>query len=149
MTEESEHTQTVVDGDEHHVLGTPLLTVELRLGAEALTEAATMDPQGYGEFLIHLARGLGPYVQIETVLTEGSLLAITPLSVVATSVLDGLIAGTAEGVADLNTLPGHDGLRLTPTVLLDGRCGVGDTTIDKHIGMVVGQDTLYLTTLNR
>ena len=30
MREEAKHAQTVVDRDEHHILGTPLLSVELR-----------------------------------------------------------------------------------------------------------------------
>jgi hypothetical protein len=108
-----------------------------------------MNPQGYGQLLAHLARSLGPYVQVQTVLAEGGLLAIAPLGIVAARILDGLIAGATKGVADLHALPRLNGLRLLPAVLLDGRCSIGDATIDKHVGMVVGQYTLYLATLNR
>ena len=148
MYEESEHAQTVVDADEHHVLGTPFLTVELGFRTEAFTIAATMNPQGHRQLLADLAGSLGPYVQIEAVLAEGSLFAIAPLGIVAASILDGLIAGTSEGVADFHAFPGHDGLRFLPTVFTDGRCCVGDAAIDKHIRMVVGQDALNLTTFD-
>jgi hypothetical protein len=108
-----------------------------------------MDPQGYGQFLIHLTGSLSPYIQIQTVFTIGSLLAIAPLSVVAARILDSLITGMAKGVADLHALPGYDGLRLLPTVLLDRRCSIRDAAIDKHVRMIVGQHTLNLTTFDR
>jgi hypothetical protein len=148
MTEETEDAQTVVDRDEHHVLGTPLLTVKLGLRTEALTIATTVNPQSHRQFLIHLSRSLGPYIQIQTVLAEGSLLTIAPLGVITTGILDSLITGTTEGVAFLHTLPGHYGLRSLPTVLTDGRSSIGDATIHKHIRMVVSQDALYLTTFD-
>jgi hypothetical protein len=147
--EEAEDAQTVVDGDEHHILGAPLLTVKLWLRAEAFTIATAMNPQGDRQLLTYLARGFGPHVQIETVLAEGCFLAITPFSIVTTSILDGLIAGATKGVANLYALPRLNGLWFLPAVLLDGRCSIGDATIDKYIRMVIGQYTLYLTTLNR
>ena len=108
-----------------------------------------MNPQGNGEFLAHLSGGFRPDVQIQTVLAEGSLLAIAPLGVITTGVLNGLITRTTEGVTDFHALPGHDGLGSLPTVLADGRRSIGNATIDIHIGMVVGQYALYLTALNR
>ena len=143
--EETEHTEAVVDRDEHHILGAPFLSVELGLRSEALTESAAMDPQCHGELLVHLAWSLRPNVQIQTVLTIRSLLAIAPLSVIATGILNGLIAGMTESVADLHTFPGHDGLWFLPTVLLDGRCSIGNAAINKHVGMIIGQYTLHLT----
>ena len=107
-----------------------------------------MNPQGNRQFLIHLTRSFCPHIQIQAVLTESGLLAIAPLCVVTTSILDGLITGTAESVADLHALPGEHGLRSLPTVLADRRCSVGDATIDEDLWMIVGQHTLYLTTLN-
>ena len=148
VNEEAKHAETVVDRDEHHVFGAPLLSVELGFRAEALAIAATMNPQGDRQLLVNLTRSLGPYVQIQTILTESGLLAVAPLGVVATSVLDGLETRTSEGVADFHALPGHDGLRLSPTVLANGRRSIGDATIDKHVWMIVGQHTLNLTTLD-
>ena len=149
MYEESKHTEAVVDGNEHHVLGTPFLSVELRLRAEAFAITATINPQGNRELLVNLPRSFRPYVQIQTVLTEGRFFAITPLSVITTRILNSLIAGTTKSVADLHTLPGYDGLRLFPTVFLDRRCSVRNTTINIHIRIVVSQDTLNLTAFNR
>ena len=148
VNEEAEHTKTVVDGDEHHILGTPLLTVELWLRAEALAIATAMNPQRHRQFLAHLTRCLRPHIQIEAVLAESGLFPIAPLRVVATSILDGLEARTAKRVANLHALPRHDGLRLFPTILLDGRCGVRNAPINIHVRMVVSHDPLHLTTLD-
>ena len=46
--QESEHAQTVVDRDQHHILGAPLLSVELRFRTESLAISATMNPQRHG-----------------------------------------------------------------------------------------------------
>jgi hypothetical protein len=148
MAKESEDAQTVVDGNQHHVLGTPLLSIELWLRTEALTIATTMNPQRYGQFLANLARSFRPYVQIQAILTEGGLLTIAPLRIIATSILNGLIARTTKSVANLHTFPGHDGLRSLPTVLTNGRCSIGNATIDIHVRMVVSQDAFHLTTFN-
>jgi hypothetical protein len=48
VDKKSKDTETVVDADEHHVLGTPLLSVELRFRAEPLAIATTVNPQGNG-----------------------------------------------------------------------------------------------------
>ena len=148
MYEESEHAETVVDADKHHVLGAPLLSVELRFRAPSLAIAAAMNPQGHGQFLRGLSGCLCPDVQIQAVFAVGCLFAVAPLGEIAARILNGLIAGMAEGVADLHALPGHNGLWLLPTVLPDGRSGIGNATIDEHIGMVVGQYALHLTTFD-
>jgi len=75
---EAEDAQTIVNGDEYHILGGPLLAVELGLRAPALAIAATVYPQGYGQFLACIAGCLGPYVQIKTVFTVRCLVAIAP-----------------------------------------------------------------------
>ena len=64
MDEESEDAQTVVDRDEHNILGAPFLSVELGFRAPALTETAPMNPQGHGQFLVDLARSLRPNVKV-------------------------------------------------------------------------------------
>jgi hypothetical protein len=146
--QESKHAQTIVDSYQHYVLGAPLLTVELRLRTESLAIAATVYPQGYWQFLVCFSRSLGPYVQIQTVLAECSLLAITPLGVISTGILNGLITRTTECVANLNSLPGHYGLRCLPAVLLDRRCSIRYTTINKHVRMIIGQYALHTTTFD-
>jgi len=47
VNEESKYAQTIVDGDEYHILGTPFLSVELRLRAPSLTKTATMNLQSH------------------------------------------------------------------------------------------------------
>ena len=107
-----------------------------------------MNPQGYGQFLVDLAWRFGPNVQIQAVLAKGSLLAIAPLGIVATGVLYGLLAGATKSVAHLYTLPGHNGLRSLPAVLLDRRCSIRNATIYKNFGVIIGQDALHLATFD-
>ena len=148
VNKEAKHTKTVVDADEHHILSAPLLSVKLRFRTKALTIAASVNPQSHRQLRIDLARSLRPYIQIQAVLTEGSLLTIAPLGIIATRILDSLIARTAEGITYLHPLPGNDGLRFLPTVLPDRRSSVRNTTIDIHIRMVIGKDTLHLTSFD-
>ena len=148
MNEETKHAETVVDRYEHHVLGTPFLSVKLGFRAPSLTVTAAVNPQGYGKFLADLSRSLCPDIQIQAVLAVGCFLAIAPLGEVAARILNGLIAGMTESVTNLHALPGHDGLRGLPTVLLDGWSSIGNATIYKHVRMVIGQNTLNLTTFD-
>ena len=148
MYEESEDAQTIVDADKHHILGSPLLTVELRLRAPALTIAATMNPESHRELLRCLSRCLGPYVQIQTILAERSLLTITPFGIVTAWVLNSLIAWMSEGITNFHTLPRHYRLWSLPTVLLDRRCCVRYSAIDIHVRVIIGSNALNLTAFN-
>ena len=104
-----------------------------------------MNPQGYRQLFVSLSRSLRPHVQIETVLAKGSLLAIAPLGVITTGVLDSLKTRATESVADFHALPRLYRLRFTPAVLLNRRGSIGYATIDVDVGMIVGQDALHLT----
>ena len=148
MREEAERTHAVVERDEHHVLGSPVLAVELGLGAPALAQAAAEDPHGHGQFLVGLSGRLRPYVQIEAVLAVGRLIAIAPLGGVAAGIVHGLIRRMAELVADAHAFPGDDGLRGAPAVLADGRCRVRDAAEDGHAGSVGQLDALDLSALD-
>ena len=148
MSQETEDAKTVVDGNEHHVFSAPLLTVELWFRAKTFAIATTMNPKSHWKFLAGIARSLCPYVQVQAVLWEGSLLAITPLRVVTTRVLNGLIAWTTEGVTNLHALPRLNRLWCLPTVLPDWRSSIRNSTIDEHLWMIVSLHTLHLTTFD-
>ena len=144
MGQEAENAEAVVEGHEDHVLGTPLLGVELRLGAPALAIAATVDPEGHGELLAGLAGSLGPDVQIEAVLAVRGFVAIAPLGGVTAGIVDGLIARMTELVADLHTLPGHDRLRLLPAEIADRRRCIRDSAINND-ARDIRRHTLHLS----
>ena len=144
---ETEDAQTIIDGDEHHILRSPLLAVELRLSAPALTIAATVNPQSHRQFLVRLTSCLRVDIQIETVLAVGSLVAITPLRCIAARIVNSLIAGMAEFRTILHTVPSLHGLRLLPAQVADGRCGIGDAFVSKHT-WALGFNAYNLTTLN-
>ena len=144
---EAEDAQTVVDGDEHHILRSPLLTVELRLSPPAFTIAATVNPQGHRQFLVCLTSCLRIDIQIETVLAVGSLVAVAPLSSITARIVNSLIAGMTELGTILHAFPRHHGLRLLPAQVADGRCSIGDAFVSKHTRNL-GFDADNLTTLN-
>ena len=106
-----------------------------------------MNPQGNGQFLVNLTRSLGPHVQVEAVLTIGSLVAIAPLGGIEAGIMDGLIAGMTELVAQAHTFPCHHRLGFLPAQIANRRSGIGNTTIDIH-ARILCLDTLNLTTLN-
>jgi hypothetical protein len=106
-----------------------------------------MDPQSHRQFLIHLSGSLGIDIQIETVLTIGSLVAIAPLCGIAARIVDGLITGMSELGTISHTFPGHHGLRLFPTEISDRSGSVGDTLIDKYTG-ILGRYALDLATFD-
>jgi hypothetical protein len=107
-----------------------------------------MNPQGNRKLGIYIARLLGPDIQIKAILAEGSLITITPLSIVATLVLDVLIAGMVKTVAKLNALPGLNGLWSLPTVLADRSGSIRNATEYKNILYAVSAYALNLTALN-
>ena len=144
---ETEDSQTVVDGDKHHILRSPLFAVELGLSTPALTIAATVNPQGHRQFLVYLTSCLRIDIQIETVLAVGSLVAVAPLRSITARIVNSLIAGMAEFGTILHAFPRHHGLRLLPTQVADGRCGIGDAFVSKHTRNL-GFDADNLTTLN-
>ena len=148
MGEEAERAHAVVESHQDDILRAPVLAVELRLGAPAFAEAATEDPHGHGELLVHLAGRLGPDVQVEAILAVGGFVAITPLRGVAAGIVGRLERRMIEFVADLHALPGDDGLRRAPAVLAQRRSGVRDAAEDGDAGGVVEQDTLHLTALD-
>ena len=143
----AEDAQTVVDGDEHHVLRGPFLTVELWFRAPALAIAAAMNPQRHGQFLISLGRCLRPNIEIEAVLAIGSLIAITPFRGIETRIVDWLIAWMTELITQTHGVPCLYWLRLLPAQVTNRRCCVGYSP--KHIHTrILSADTLYLTALN-
>ena len=144
MGHEAVDAETVVDGDEDDVLACPLLGVKLGLGTETFAVAAAMDPEGDRKLGAGVARLLGPDIHIEAVLAEGSLVAISPLSVVATLVLDVLVAGVAEALGEIHAVPRNYRLGSFPAVLPDRRCGIRDTAEYEHVLDIVSQDALNL-----
>ena len=64
MYKESKHSETIVYAYKHHILRSPLLTIELWFRTEALTITATVNPQSNRQFLFYLTWGFCPYVQI-------------------------------------------------------------------------------------
>ena len=144
MRHEAEDAEAVVDGDQDDVLGGPFLRVELRLGAPSLAIAAAVDPHGHGGLAVHLARVLGPHVQIQAVLAALLLFAITPLREIVARIVDGLVARMAEFVGLQDALPGHHRLRRFPAQVADGRRGIRDPLVDED-AVEVGGDTLHLS----
>ena len=147
MGEEAERPHAVVERHEHDILAGPLLAVELRLAAPALAQAAAEDPHGHRQFLVHLPGRLGPDIQIEAILAVRSLVTVAPLGGVAAGIMGGLESRMAEFVADAHPFPGHDGLRGTPAVLPDGRCGIRDAA-ENGDARQLGRDTLDKTSLD-
>jgi hypothetical protein len=107
-----------------------------------------MNPKSYRQLGVNIAGLLGPYIQIEAILAEGSLITVTPLCVVATSELDVLIAGVLKTVAKLNALPRSNRLRSLPTVLTNRSCCIRNTAEYKYILYAVYAYTLNLSALN-
>jgi hypothetical protein len=107
-----------------------------------------VNPQGNRKFGIDITRLLGPYIQIKAILTEGSLITVTPLCIVATSELDVLITGMLKTVAKLNALPGNYGLRSLPTVLTNRRSCIRNAAEYEYVLYAIYGNTLYLTALN-
>ena len=120
------------------------MAVELRFGTPTFTIAATMYPQGNRQFGVSIARFLGPYIQVKAILTEGSLITVTPLCVVATPELDVLIAGMLKTVAELNTLPRFNRLWSLPTVLADRRSCIRNATENKYILYILRMSTIVM-----
>ena len=107
-----------------------------------------MNPQGNRKFGIDITRLLGPYIQIQAILAEGSLITVTPLSIVATSELDVLITGMLKTVAELNALPGLYRLRSLPAVLTNRRSCLRNAAEYEYVLYAIYGNTLYLTALN-
>ena len=53
-----------------------------------------------------------------------------------------------ELICDLDTLPSHYWLWFLPAEIADRRCCVWNAAIDVDVLMIVGDDTLYLTTFD-
>jgi hypothetical protein len=105
-----------------------------------------MYPQCYGQFLLCLTRSLGPHVQVQAVLTVGSLIAITPLRGIEAWIVYGLVARMAKLVTHFDAVPRLYRLWFTPTQVTDRCCGIGNAFKDIHVGALCPH-TLNLTAL--
>ena len=132
MGKEAEHSETVVDGHEDHALACPGLRVELRLGTPAFAVTAAVDPESHRELGVGLARSRSPDVEVETVFTVRGLGAIAPLGGVAALIVNRLVAGMSEPVADLHSLPRNHRLRCLPPEFVNRRCRIRDATVNVH-----------------
>ena len=141
MGEESQHTQTVVDGHQDHAARGPGLAVECNVIAAAAGIGAAVDPHRHRELGLRMADGLGgcPHVQEETVLTgrrQGfglELLVVEGARL--TSALDGW---SAEGIGHADALPGLHGLGQRKAKLAYRGCRIRHALEDHHFG-ILGQ----------
>ena len=144
---EAKDTQAIVNRNEHHILRSPLLSIKLRFRPPALAVASTMNPQSYGQFLINLSRSLCIDIQIQAVLTIGSLITIAPLSGIATRVMNRLVTRMAKLITESHAIPSHYRLRFFPTQITNRRCSIRNTFVNIHI-RILAFNTLDLTTFN-
>ncbi|OPZ42648.1 MAG: hypothetical protein BWY95_02328 [Bacteroidetes bacterium ADurb.BinA104] len=148
MSQKSEHSQTVIYRYQNHILAGPLLSIEFGFRTPALAIAAAMYPKGDRQFGVCVTRLLGPYIQIETIFAERSLVTISPLRVVAALKLDMLIARIAKTVTKLHAFPWDYRLRSLPAVLSDRRSSIRNATENKNVLDPVNRDSLYLSAFN-
>ena len=95
-----------------------------------------MNPKSYRQFLLDLTGCLRPYIQIEAVLTVRCFIAITPFRGVVTRIVDGLITGMTEFIANSDAVPRFHWLWLFPAQVADRGSGIGDTAIDIHASIL-------------
>ena len=129
---ESEDSETVVDGDEHHAFLRPDLAVELGFIAPATGIGAAVDPECHGQFFLRFSCGLGPDVQVEAVLAERGILPVELAGPGVGGVVRGLHGAVAVSVGDLDALPRHDGLRLLPAKVAHGRRRKRDAFVNQY-----------------
>ena len=132
MREETENAQSIVDGNEHHILGSPFLSVELRFRTPSFAITATMNPQGNREFLTHLSWCFCPNIQVEAVFTVRRFLSIAPFRGISTWVVNRLVARVSKLIGNHDAFPRHNWLWSLPTQLTDRRCCIRNASIDIH-----------------
>ena len=147
MGKEAQCTQSVIYSYNDDPFLCEILTVEFHLGGISPLESAAEEPYENGKLVV-FALCIGPYVQIEAVLTDLDILIDMPLFAVDISSDTGLVLNRdgSKFISIVNAFPILAGLRCLPAVFSYRRFCKGDTLKCSDAGVVSGK-TSYKSVL--
>ena len=128
MRQESQRANPVVNRHNHDSAPGDPLPVKLHLRRISALQPAAEEPYQHRLLLIRALR-VGPHIQVQAVLTHRNLRVHMPFPAVDVRPESGnpLHGNRRKAVAFLHTVPVFAGLRCTPAVPADRRCGKGDS----------------------
>ena len=149
MSQESAHTEAVVDGDEDDVASGEGGAVKLHLIAVAVLIGSAVYPDHHGQLVAPLGLGRLPDIEVEAILAHRGCLTLIELPPVERALLlAALQRGSAPGVASAHTLPRLHRLRGLPAQVAHGRGGIGNPLVHDDVRSI-RLHAFYLSAIHR